>query len=392
MELPPPNAFSLFANIPFRVLSLEGKSYPWDTRASGYGRGEGVATIVIKPLEDAIRDGDPVRAVIRQTALNQDGKTQTITSPSLQAQQELIRTCYDRARLNPADTTYVEAHMTGTPTGDPVEAEAIGSVFSQGRRKGEQLYVGSVKSNIGHTEATSGLASVIKVVLALEKGLIPPNINFDKANPRINLNEWNMQVPTRLQEWPSGRLRRASINNFGYGGSNSHVILDGAFYHLQPLLCQEIDVAAQVPKIPRRSHENRRRVFALCAKDVGSLTATVVKLRDYLQEVKVEDEDAFLSNLAFTLIRRYSSFPWVAAISAGSISELVHALNVKTLELRRPTNMPQIGFVFNGQGAQWHAMGRELIDAYPIFRESAYEADQCFRDAGSSWSLIGMSS
>lgn len=308
----------------------------------------------------------------------------------MQAQQELIRMCYDRARLNPADTTYVEAHMTGTPTGDPVEAEAIGSVFSQGRRKGEHLYVGSVKSNIGHTEATSGLASVIKVVLALEKGLIPPNINFDKANPGINLNEWNMQVPTRLQKWPSGRLRRASINNFGYGGSNSHVILDGAFYHLQPL-CREIGVAGQVPKIARRSHENHRRVFVLCAKDVGSITATVVKLRDYLQEVKVEDEDSFLGNLAFTLIRRHSSFPWVAAIPAGSISELVHALNVKTLELRRPTNMPQIGFVFNGQGAQWHAMGRELIDAYPIFRESAYEADQCFRDAGSSWSLIGMS-
>lgn len=177
-----------------RLLSPAGKSFAFDHRAAGYGRGEGSATVIVKRLDDALRDGNPIRAVIRGSGVNQDGKTETITTPSQEAQEALIRSCYQKAGLDPKQTTYFEAHGTGTPTGDPIEARAIASVFRD-RPKGEQpVRIGSVKTNLGHTETASGLASVIKVALALEKGQIPPSINFEKPNPKIHLDEWNLKV------------------------------------------------------------------------------------------------------------------------------------------------------------------------------------------------------
>ena len=150
--------------------------------------------MIIKRLDDAVRDGNPIRAVIRESMINQDGRTETITSPSLSAQRELIRGCYRKAGLDPAQTTYFETHGTGTPTGDPIEANAIASTFRTGRHDLGPLLLGSVKTNIGHTETASGLASVIKVALALEKGQIPPNVNFEKANPKLDLEAMNLKV------------------------------------------------------------------------------------------------------------------------------------------------------------------------------------------------------
>ena len=183
-------------------LSPDGRSYAFDSRAAGYGRGEGVSTIILKPLQRALEDSDPIRAVIRQTALNQDGRTQTITSPSQIAQEDLIRACYRSAGLSPADTMYVEAHGTGTATGDPIEAAAIGTVFGEGRPIDEPIFVGSVKTNVGHMESVSGFASILKVAMALENGMIPPNINFDKPNPNIDLRKLKLKVilPSTLLE------------------------------------------------------------------------------------------------------------------------------------------------------------------------------------------------
>jgi acyl transferase domain-containing protein len=186
-----------------RLLSAAGKSYAFDSRASGYGRGEGSATVVVKRLDDALRDGDPIRAVIRGTGVNQDGKTETITTPSQEAQEQLIRSCYRKAGLDPSQTAYFEAHGTGTPTGDPIEARAIASVFQHTRSSDEPLRIGSVKTNIGHTETASGLASIIKVTLALEKGQIPPSINFEKPNEKLHLEEWKLKVTC----WPSPTKR-----------------------------------------------------------------------------------------------------------------------------------------------------------------------------------------
>jgi acyl transferase domain-containing protein len=145
-------------------------------------------------LDDALRDGDPIRAVIRETGANQDGKTETITTPSREAQEALIREVYHKAGLDPSETTYFEAHGTGTPTGDPIEAEAIASVFKDTRKGGQPLRLGSIKTNIGHTETASGLASIVKVALAMEKGQIPPSINFEKPNPKLHLDKWKLKV------------------------------------------------------------------------------------------------------------------------------------------------------------------------------------------------------
>lgn len=179
------------------MVGAEGKCYAWDTRADGYGRGEGVAALILKSLDAAIRDGDHVHAVIRDTGLNQDGKTTTITSPSMAAQVNLIETCYRRAGLDLSETGYVEAHMTGTKIGDATEAEALAKTFGRSRAH-DPILVGSVKTNVGHTEAVSGLAAIIKTVFALKHGQIAPNLNYEETNPNINLDEWHLQVSSLL--------------------------------------------------------------------------------------------------------------------------------------------------------------------------------------------------
>ena len=177
-----------------RLFGEDGISYTYDSRGSGYGRGEGVDSLVLKPLNHAIRDNDNIRAVIRNTGANQDGKTNGITFPNREAQAKLMRHVYQSAGLDPIETAYVEAHGTGTAAGDPVEAEAIASVFAVERTIDKPVYVGSVKTNIGHLEAASGLAAMVKTIFALEEGVIPPNINFEKPNRDIPLAEWKLKV------------------------------------------------------------------------------------------------------------------------------------------------------------------------------------------------------
>ena len=170
----------------------------FDDRATGgYGRGEGAGCIILKPLEDALRDGDTVRAVIRNSGSNQDGRTSGITMPNRDAQASLIRSVYKAAGLDPLETSFVEAHGTGTAIGDPIEASAIGEVFRRPNNT-TPLYVGSLKSNIGHLEGTSGVVSIIKVVLMLEKGFILPNCDFKATNPKIPMADWNMKVECSL--------------------------------------------------------------------------------------------------------------------------------------------------------------------------------------------------
>ena len=373
--------------------------YSFDSRANGYGRGEGIASIVLKRLDDAIKAGDPIRAVIRETHLNQDGKTETITSPSPKAQERLIRSCYQKAGLSPRAVQYFEAHGTGTPTGDPIEANAVASVFQQGKSANDPLFIGSVKTNLGHTEPTSGLASLIKVTLALERGVIPPSINFEKPNKRLSLDEWNLKIPRKCEEWHPGAdgVRRASVNNFGYGGANAHVIMEewssrplqNGFHHVNGNgYTNGTELSNGDGHHPLKSQS---RLFILSAKDAHSCRAMTSNLKGYLQslDLKEEEEGAFLDNLAYTLGQRRSRFPWVSTYTAGSVSSLIAALaNEKVEPSRSGDHKPRLGFVFTGQGAQWHAMGRELIDAYPVFKASILEADGYLREFGCSWSIL----
>ena len=174
------------------MLNDDGKTFAFDSRGSGYGRGEGVATVVLKRLDDALCAGDAIRAVIRGTAVNQDGKTLGITRPSTEAQERLERWLYQQVGLDPSDIGYVEAHGTGTKAGDEAEMKAISNVFCPGRK--DPLYIGSLKSNIGHLEASSGIAGLIKAVLVVENKMIPPNINFQVPKPDLLLDEWCIKV------------------------------------------------------------------------------------------------------------------------------------------------------------------------------------------------------
>ncbi|KAI0024632.1 hypothetical protein F4780DRAFT_795163 [Xylariomycetidae sp. FL0641] len=223
----------------FQVLSTGGFLSPdsvchsFDHRANGYARGEGIIVLVLKPVAAAVRDGDMIRAVIRATGSNQDGQTPVLTQPSPQAQEELIRHVYKSANLALGLTRYVEAHGTGTPVGDPIETKAIGRVFRRYRSDDEPLYVGSVKANLGHLEGASALAALVKCILTLEKGVIPPNALLEKLNPAIDAEFYHITVPTENIPWPQSGLRRVSLNSFGFGGSNTHIVLDDALHYMQ---------------------------------------------------------------------------------------------------------------------------------------------------------------
>ncbi|OBT81690.1 Type I Iterative Polyketide synthase (PKS) [Pseudogymnoascus sp. 03VT05] len=222
--------------VPMSMVGMtnpDGRCYVFDSRGQGYARGEGVATLILKRLDDAIADGDPVHAIVRNSGLNQDGKTLGISLPNEDAQEDLMRKVYAGVDLNPLETGYVEAHGTGTQAGDNAEITSIARVFTQEGNRDTELYVGSVKSNIGHLEATSGIAGLMKAVLILKHGMIPPNLDFETPKKNLRLDERKIKILTELTPLPVHGTPRVSVNSFGYGGTNAHIILDAAPKELQ---------------------------------------------------------------------------------------------------------------------------------------------------------------
>jgi acyl transferase domain-containing protein/NADPH:quinone reductase-like Zn-dependent oxidoreductase/ubiquinone/menaquinone biosynthesis C-methylase UbiE len=357
-----------------------------------------VATIVIKPLSAAIRDGDTVRAVIKATLLNQDGKTATITSPSQEAQETLIRQCYANAGLDPKDTTFIEAHGTGTKAGDPVEFRALKNVFTAGRSIDLPLYLSSLKANVGHLESASGVAAVIKTALALEYGIIPPSTNFESVNSQFDLVQSNIQIPVSPTKWPSGVIKRASLNNFGYGGTNAHVIMEESpitarrTHSVGNVVARDISIDAP-PAFEYENHDDKYgkkptipRVFVLSAKDEKAAQTMLSNLATYLSSESLSNP-GLLDDLAYTLSRHRSRFSWVSAVAASTIEDLHTVLVAPESKPKYAPSVPRIGFVFNGQGAQWHAMGRELIGTYQAFTAALQKADKCVESFGADWSL-----
>ena len=210
-------------------LASDGRCKTFDSRADGYVRGEGAGIVVLKPLEQAIVDGDPVYAVIRGSAINQDGRTNGLTAPSLEAQAEVLREAYRSAGVLPGRAQYVEAHGTGTLLGDPIEASALGTVLAEGRPSGELCSLGSVKSNIGHLEAAAGVAGLIKVALALHYREIPASLHYQAPNPHIPFAKLQLQVQRELTRWPeTNPASLAGVSSFGFGGTNAHVVVESA--------------------------------------------------------------------------------------------------------------------------------------------------------------------
>ncbi|KAJ5904404.1 hypothetical protein N7504_006787 [Penicillium tannophilum] len=355
-----------------RLLGESGKSYAFDQRATGFGRGEGAGCIILKSLEDAEAAGDAIRSVIVNSGTNQDGRTRGITMPNSEAQEKLMREVYKAARIDPSSTGYVEAHGTGTKVGDPLEAKALNAVFGKGRTPKQPLFVGSLKSNVGHLEGASGIVSVIKTTLMLERGFVLPNANFDKPNEEIPMDKWNMKVPKKLVPWPRGKTY-ASVNNFGFGGSNAHVILERGPVHGGEGSTNEDPLT--------------RRVYVVSGYDKQAAAKLGDEIISYLHRHPPVFTDSLMDNMAYTLGQRRTHFNWRIAISASVHTELIEGL-ASTKEPTRSTGEPTVGFVFTGQGAQWHGMGKELLQRYPVFQKTMKDFDACLKVLGATFSII----
>lgn len=365
------------------MLSVDGRCRHGDSSGSGYVRGEGITAVVLKRKSRAEMDGSSIRSVIRASGSNHDGKKQGITLPSAKAQAALIERTYRDAGLNPADTQYVECHGTGTKAGDPRELRAVSSVFSPSRD--EPLLVGSIKTNIGHLEGASGLAGVIKATMALEHQQIPPNMLFENPNAEVDFKGWKIKIPTELVDWKvnTGVARRISINSFGYGGSNSHIILEeysGPAKATTPSVpVNQLEMTKSRPYLaPLTSHSDK----------AGKLMAE--KLAAYLEE----NPDVSIADFATTLsVQRsmHSSRSYtVGSTSDALVNGMREPLPVADW-VSKMDSTPRIGFVFTGQGAQWHAMGRQLIEASPFFRQTLEKCDkilQGLRDKP-DWTVVG---
>ncbi|KAE9577643.1 Reducing polyketide synthase PKS2 [Colletotrichum fructicola] len=362
-----------------RLLADSGRSIAFDQRGTGFGRGEGCGIIILKPLDQAIRDNDSIRAVIRGTGINQDGKTPGITMPSGAAQEKLMKQVYRNAGLDPHDTGYVEAHGTGTKVGDPIEATALHNVFGNNRSAKDPLFIGSVKSNIGHLEAASGIAGVIKAAMMLERGFLLPNHDFKKPNEKIPWKEWNMKVPATQRPWPKNK-KYISVNNFGFGGTNAHVVLEKA-----PFVANPRD--KMLPPVEAKKVKGTKKLYVLSANDKNSVQEVMKNLVVYLEQRPEIFQHDLMENIAYTLGSRRSMLPWRAAIAADDSFDLIETLNSGKVIPGKEGEPLRIGFIFTGQGAQWWGMGRELYGQFPVYAAAIDRADECLKKLGAEWSL-----
>ncbi|KAI0552487.1 putative polyketide synthase [Xylaria curta] len=342
------------------VLSPTSTCHTFDESADGYGRAEGVNAVYLKRLSSALRDGDKIWGVIRATSVNSNGKTTGISQPSASLQEAVIRKAYSEARLSMADTDYIECHGTGTSVGDVVEIEALGRCFAG--RTDHPLLIGSVKTNLGHSEAASGLTSLIKVLLAFQSR-IPPTIGIKSLNPKLPLESFNMKVVTSAEEWPRS-LRRASINSFGYGGANSHTIVESLDSYLN--------------RLPLSSHvrcrtKNQRIVLPVSANSQRSLEKRVAQISNLIQDEQVSPESLALSLTQPTLNFRHRQI--LIAEMGGNGEWRFNTSAASTATVANGESLP-FAFVFTGQGAQYAGMARELLLHNEAFLATIRELDQ----------------
>ncbi|MCH7535350.1 MAG: type I polyketide synthase, partial [Bacteroidetes bacterium] len=360
-------------------LSPDGICYSFDDRGNGYIRSEGAGLILIKPLSQAKKDGDNIYALIRGTAVNQDGATKGISVPNPDAQKKLLVSAYEDAGVNPHDVQFVEAHGTGTFVGDPIEANSIGHVIGTNRK--DTCYMGSIKSNIGHLEPASGIASITKMALALKHGVIPPNIYFKNGNPNIAFDEMKLKVPTEEMKWPglNGQARFGGVNSFGFGGSNAHIVLESA-----PIGIAKLVLNGNAKK--------EKKVFTISARSseaLGELAESYIK---YLKDVKIKDS---FNDICATASLRRSHHDIRLTVVSASKSELAQSLTdwlkgetlFEVSEGRANEKKDKIAFVFSGQGPQWYAMGRELLKSDDVFKATIQKIDKLLKKYA-DWSLI----
>jgi acyl transferase domain-containing protein/NADPH:quinone reductase-like Zn-dependent oxidoreductase/SAM-dependent methyltransferase len=364
------------------LLSPDSRSRAFDARADGYARGEGVGLVVLKSLSAALADQDDIYAVVRGSAVNQDGRTQGMSVPSGPAQIAAIREAHRRAGTSPGQVVYIEAHGTGTPVGDPIEANAMGTALAEGRAPHRPCIVGSVKTNIGHLEGAAGIAGLIKTALCLKNRRIPPLLHLQEPNPAIPFDALGLRLARQLQPWPdqSGE-GLAGVNSFGFTGTNAHAVLGPAPEALQPG--------------PPRLTPERPLLLPVSARDEAALHELA---QSYLAFVSPGGRGAGvpLEDLCHSAAQRRGHHPHRAALVFEGREELIEKLHAlergepgpavsrgKALPGRRP----RILFVFTGMGPQWWAMGRELLTHEPVFREAVERCDALFREVA-GWSPL----
>ncbi|KAF5027261.1 hypothetical protein F66182_634 [Fusarium sp. NRRL 66182] len=379
-------------------LSPDGKCFTFDARANGYGRGEGIGVVVLKRLSDALRDNDTIRAVIRATKVNQDGHTTGITLPSKEAQVANISGIYESAGLDFSQTAYVECHGTGTKAGDWRELKAISESLGSVRTVDNPIVVGSVKPNIGHLEGAAGVAGLIKGVLTLEHGKIPPNINFETANPDIDFENWKVKVPTKMLDWPLTGLRRVSVNCFGFGGTNAHVIMDEAPRYMSARGLRgnhhSVETTSSMRSARIASHrtpaEIESQLYIFSSHEKSGVRRVMESHIPYLSSQEGDDVE-FLQNYAYTLGSRRSNLEWKHAVVAKSRQDLVTKLkNIDDTQFRRTSKnkQPKICFLFSGQGAQFAQMGKDLLP-FEAFRDTLEAGSRYMKNVlGSPFDLV----
>ncbi|RYP61682.1 hypothetical protein DL770_009733 [Monosporascus sp. CRB-9-2] len=359
------------------VLSPTSECHTFDISADGYGRADGIGALYVKRLADALQDGDPIRSVIRSSAINANGRTTGISLPSADGQEMVIRKALSKGKIEQDDVTYVECHGTGTKVGDAIEIEALSRVFR--RTVQDPLFVGSVKSNLGHSEAASGISSIIKATMAMERGQIPPTYGLRNVNPKLNVDEHHICIPIKLMPWPERpcRLRRVGVSSFGYGGANAHVILEEA------------------PKIVDSFFQQNAKNSAVLQSSVVLPLSAATKTS---LEARVADFAAFnfgdtdILDLTYTLGSKRTNFPtrgFLIAPRSWNIAQSFAQKPFITSGCPASNEPAPLVFVFTGQGSQWAGMCSELFTEFPVFRNAIAEMEAVLSRIpyGPDWSL-----
>ncbi|MEC4814646.1 MAG: beta-ketoacyl synthase N-terminal-like domain-containing protein [Scytonema sp. PMC 1069.18] len=365
-----------------QMMAPDGRCKTFDARANGYVRGEGCGIVILKRLSDAMRDNDNIIAVIRGSAMNQDGHSNGLTAPNGLAQEALIQQAITNAGVQASQIGYVELHGTGTSLGDPIEAEALGNVLAGDRPSDKRCIVGSVKTNIGHLEAAAGIAGLIKVALILQNRQIPPSLHFQRANPYIPFNKLPLKVQQALEPFPDNDgLMLAGVSSFGFGGTNAHIILESIFSNINSLL-------------PTTTHSSRatNHLLPLSARNLEALHSLA---RSY-QEFLVREPGTSLSDICYTASVRRTHHEHRLSLVFRNREELDQLLESflhrearfgQIFGQKRRKHRHKLVFVFSGQGPQWWGMGRELLSQEPVFKAAIQQCDDLLSKYA-DWSLL----